>query len=100
MARRSLSCATPAVQIRHLAGYQFSLTASVQSGRSLSATVGGDPNGDTNSATDRPPYTGRDTYTGPNFATADIRFTRDIPLRERAALRLIFEAFNVTNRAN
>ena len=83
-----------------LSGYQFSLIASVQSGRPLSATVGGDPNGDTNTATDRPPYVGRDTYAGPNFATADIRFTRDIPLRERAALRLIFEAFNVTNRAN
>jgi len=84
-----------------LRGYQFSLIGSVQSGRPLTATVGGDPNGDTNTATDRPPYVGRNTYTGPNFATADIRFTRDIPLyRERAALRLMFEAFNVTNRAN
>jgi outer membrane receptor protein involved in Fe transport len=84
-----------------LRGYQLSLIGNVQSGRPLTATVGGDPNGDTNTATDRPPYVGRDTYTGPNFATADIRVTRDIPLyRERAALRLIFEAFNVTNRAN
>src|SRR5215475_6602338 len=82
-------------------GYQFSLIANVQSGRPLTATVGGDPNGDTNTATDRPPYVGRNTYTGPNFATADIRVTRDIALyRERAALRLMFEAFNVTNRAN
>jgi hypothetical protein len=84
-----------------LRGYQFSLISSVQSGRTLTATVGGDPNGDTNTASDRPPYTGRNTYRGPNFASADIRFTRDIPLyRERVALRLIFEAFNVTNRAN
>ena len=73
----------------------------MQSGRPLSATVGGDPNNDTNTATDRPPNVGRDAYTGPNFATADIRVSRDIPLyRERASLRLIFEAFNVTNRAN
>ena len=44
---------------------------------------------------------GRSTYTGPNFATVDIRFTRDIALyKERAQLRLMFEAFNVTNRAN
>ncbi|HEV3202206.1 MAG TPA: carboxypeptidase regulatory-like domain-containing protein, partial [Bryobacteraceae bacterium] len=84
-----------------LRGYQLSLIANVQSGRTLTASVGGDPNGDTNTSTDRPPYVGRNTYTGPNFATADIRFTRDIRLyRERAALRLIFEAFNVTNRAN
>jgi hypothetical protein len=33
--------------------------------------------------------------------TADIRVTRDIPLyKERASLRLMFEAFNATNRAN
>jgi hypothetical protein len=84
-----------------LRGYQFSLIANVQSGRPLTATVGGDPNNDTNTSTDRPPYVGRDTYTGPNLLTADIRFTRDIPLyRDRAALRLMFEAFNVTNRAN
>jgi hypothetical protein len=84
-----------------LRGYQFSLIANVQSGRPLTATVGGDPNGDTNTSTDRPPYVGRDTYTGPNLLTADIRVTRDIPLyRDRAALRLMFEAFNVTNRAN
>jgi outer membrane receptor protein involved in Fe transport len=84
-----------------LRGYQFSMIANVQSGRPLTATVGGDPNGDTNTSTDRPPYVGRDTYTGPNLLTADIRLTRDIPLyRDRAALRLMFEAFNVTNRAN
>lgn len=86
---------------RHLLrGYQFSLIGTVQSGRPLTATVGGDPNGDNNTATDRAPYVGRNTYTGPNFATADIRLTRNIALRERLALRLMFEAFNVTNRAN
>jgi hypothetical protein len=84
-----------------LSGYQFSVIANVQSGRPLTASVGGDPNNDTNTSTDRPPYVGRNTYTGPNFATADIRVTRDIPLyKERASLRLMFEAFNVTNRAN
>ena len=73
-----------------LRGYQFSLIGTVQSGRPITATVGGDPNGDTNTATDRPPYVGRNTYTGPNFATADIRFTRDIPLYgDRVSLRLI-----------
>jgi outer membrane receptor protein involved in Fe transport len=84
-----------------LRGYQFSLITTLQSGRPLTATAGGDPNGDTNTSTDRSPYVGRDTYEGPGFATVDFRFTRDIPLhRERAALRLMFEAFNVTNRAN
>ena len=64
------------------------------------ATVGGDPNGDNNTSTDRAPYVGRNTITGPNLLTADIRVSRDIRFTERAALKLIFEAFNVTNRAN
>jgi len=55
-----------------LRGYQFSLISVVQSGHPLTATVGGDPNGDTNTSTDRPPSVGRNTYTGPAFATADI----------------------------
>jgi hypothetical protein len=84
-----------------LRGYQFSLISSLQSGRPFSITVSGDPNGDNNTATDRPPFVGRNTVEGPNFLGADIRVTRDIPiLPERATLKLIFEAFNVTNRAN
>jgi outer membrane receptor protein involved in Fe transport len=84
-----------------LSGYQLSIIANVQSGRPLTATVGGDPNGDTNTGTDRPPSVGRGTYQAPNIATADIRFSRSIPLyKERVALKLIFEAFNLTNRAN
>ena len=43
---------------------------------------------------------GRNTLNGPPFETVDIRFTRDIRLRERATLKLMFEGFNVTNRAN
>src|SRR5262249_46913890 len=84
-----------------LSGYQFSIITSVQSGRPFTATVGGDPNNDGNTRTDRPPFVGRNTIDGPGFAAVDIRFTRDIRLyRERVGLRLIFEAFNLTNRAN
>jgi hypothetical protein len=72
----------------------------VQSGRPYIAGVNNDPNNDGNFSTDRPPYVGRDTIQGPNFATVDIRFTRDIRIYERASLRLMFEAFNLTNRAN
>ena len=84
-----------------LRGYQLSIISTLQSGRPLTATVGGDPNGDANTSTDRPPFVGRNTYTGPNYLTADLRVTRDIRLTEgRAKLRLMFEAFNLTNRAN
>jgi outer membrane receptor protein involved in Fe transport len=81
-------------------GYQFSTIASVQSGRPYTIGVGGDVNNDGNSSTDRPPYVGRNTLGGPNFAAVDIRFSRDIPVYEAARLRLMFEAFNLTNRAN
>jgi hypothetical protein len=75
--------------------------SNVQAGKTLTITTGGDSNGDTNTSTDRPPSVGRNTLTGPNLLTADIRFSRDIALyKDRAALKLIFEAFNVTNRAN
>jgi hypothetical protein len=82
-------------------GYQISIISNLQSGRPFTATIGGDPNGDGNTATDRPPLFERNSITGPASLTADTRVTRDVPLRgERVKLRLIFEAFNVTNRAN
>src|SRR5262249_25309604 len=64
------------------------------------AGVNNDPNNDGNTASDRSPYTGRNTITGPNFAEVNMRFSRDIHIWERASLRLMFEAFNLTNRAN
>lgn len=84
-----------------LRDYQLSLIANVQSGRYFSATVSGDPNNDSTTASDRPFFTGRNTIEGPGFASVDARISRDIPLyQERANLRLIVEAFNLTNRAN
>jgi hypothetical protein len=85
-----------------LRGYQFSLLTTLQSGRPLSEAVGsGDPNNDQNSGTDRFPGIGRNTIEAPGLAQLDIRFSRNIMLyKERVGLRLIFEAFNLTNRVN
>ncbi len=84
-----------------LRDYQFSLISIVAAGRYFSATVSGDPNNNSQTATDRPPFWGRNTIEGPGFATVDVRFSRDIQLyRERAKMRLVFEAFNLTNRSN
>ncbi len=83
-----------------LRGYEFSTITQLQSGRAFSATAGNDPNNDGNSRTDRPPYVGRNTIDGPGFQGVDVRFTRDITLRERARLRLMFEAFNLLNHPN
>ena len=84
-----------------LRDYQLSTIAQIQSGRRFSAAVGGDPNNDGNPSTDRVPYVGRNTIVGPWFATVDLRVSRDIPLfRESVKMRLLGEAFNLTNRAN
>jgi outer membrane receptor protein involved in Fe transport len=84
-----------------LGGYQFSLITTAQSGRPFNDTVSSDVNNDGNTRTDRVPAAGRNTINGPNFAQVDFRFSRDLALyRERVKLRLIFEGFNVTNRAN
>ena len=83
-----------------LGGWQLSLISQVQSGRWFSAGVNNDPNNDGNFSTDRPPGVGRDTFFGPNFMTADVRISKEIRVWERARLRLMGEAFNVTNRAN
>jgi outer membrane receptor protein involved in Fe transport len=83
-----------------LSGYEFSTITQLQSGRPFNVTVGGDPNNDGNTATDRTPFVGRNTLEGRGFASVDVRFARDIALHERARLRLIFEAFNLFNRPN
>ncbi len=84
-----------------LDGYQIAPIVEARTGRPFSIAVGGDPDGNTNTATDRPPFVGRNTETGPGFASVDLRVSRDFPLyRERAKLKIIFEAFNLTNRAN
>ncbi|MDQ2945524.1 MAG: hypothetical protein M3Y27_06205, partial [Acidobacteriota bacterium] len=83
-----------------LSGYQLSTIAQLQSGRAFTQTAGSDINNDGNTRTDRPLFVGRNTIDGPGFASVDLRFTRDFGFREKARLRLIFEAFNLTNRAN
>ena len=82
-----------------LGGWQLSIISQLQSGRWFTAGVNNDPNNDGNFSTDRPPGVGRDTFRGPEYLDADLRISKEFG-RERARLRLIGEAFNVTNRAN
>jgi len=84
-----------------LRGYQVGLITQIQSGRWFSASVAGDLNNDGSTANERPGFIGRNTIQGPGFASVDVRLSRDINVyRERMKLKLIFEGFNVTNRAN
>jgi hypothetical protein len=70
------------------------------SGRPFSATVSGDPNQDGNDLNDRLPGYSRNAFTGPDYATADLRLTRTLRLHERYKLNLIAESFNLFNRDN
>jgi len=83
-----------------LSGYELSTITQLQSGRPFSVAVGGDPNNDGNTRTDRVPLLARNTYDGPGFASVDLRFARDIGIREHVRLRLMVEAFNAFNRPN
>lgn len=84
-----------------LSGWQLSTIAQIQTGRHFNQLVGADVSNDGNSATDRVPGVGRNTLTGPDLQTVDVRLSRDIPVMgEKLKIRLIGEAFNATNRAN
>ncbi len=70
------------------------------SGRPFNATVSGDPNQDSNGLNDRLPGYRRNAFTGPDYATADLRITRMIRFHERYKLSLVAESFNLFNRDN
>jgi hypothetical protein len=70
------------------------------SGRPVNATVSGDPNQDGNDLNDRLPGYSRNGFTGPDYATADVRLTRRMRLSERYKLNFSAEAFNLFNRDN
>jgi hypothetical protein len=70
------------------------------SGRPVNATVSGDPDQDGNDLNDRLPGYTRNAFTGPDYATTDLRVTRTIRFRERYKLNLVAESFNLLNRDN
>ncbi|MDX2150876.1 MAG: TonB-dependent receptor [Bryobacteraceae bacterium] len=83
-----------------LGDWQLALITQVESGRRFSPMVSNDPNNN-QMLTDRTPGVGRNVLLGPGFAAVDVRLSKQVPLgTERIRLRLIGEAFNITNRAN
>ncbi|MGA7909808.1 MAG: TonB-dependent receptor, partial [Candidatus Sulfotelmatobacter sp.] len=70
------------------------------SGRPVNATVNGDPNQDGNGLNDRLPGYSRNGFTGPDYATTNLRLTRIFRIGERYKLNLIIESFNLFNRDN
>lgn len=80
--------------------WRVSTVVNYGSGRPVNATVSGDPNQDGNDLNDRLPGYSRNAFSGPDYATADMRLTRVIRLHERYKLNFVAEAFNLSNRDN
>jgi hypothetical protein len=80
--------------------WKMSTVVNYGSGRPVNATVSGDPNQDSNGLNDRLPGYSRNAFTGPDYATADLRITRKILLTEHYKLNLVAESFNLFNRDN
>ena len=70
------------------------------SGRPVNASVAGDPNQDGNDLNDRLPGYSRNGFTGPDYATADLRVTRKIYVTHGYRLDLSVDSFNLFNRDN
>jgi hypothetical protein len=70
------------------------------SGRPVTGKITGDANQDGNFGNDRLPSSGRNSFTGPDYISADMRLSRDIDLSDRFQLQMTVESFNVMNRDN
>jgi outer membrane receptor protein involved in Fe transport len=81
-------------------GWIVGAIITAQSGVPYSARVGLDINGDGNAANDLAPGTRRNQFRLPAIVTVDARVAREIPLARRVRAQIIWEAFNLLNRAN
>ena len=69
-------------------------------GRPVNATVSGDPNQDGNDSNDRLPGFGRNAFTGPDYASMDLKLGRMMNLSPHSHLELSADSFNLFNRNN
>jgi hypothetical protein len=80
--------------------WKLSSSMNLGSGRPVTARVRGDFNVDGNSDNDRLPGISRAAFTGPGYASTDLRIARRLQVSERMRLELLAESFNVFNRVN
>jgi hypothetical protein len=85
---------------RFFNNWRISSVVNYGSGRPVNANVAGDPNQDGNDLNDRLPGYSRNGFTGPDYATADLRLTRRVRMNERYRLNFSADAFNLFNRDN
>ena len=80
--------------------WRFSSVVTIGTGRPLSARIVGDANRDGNDTNDRLPGYRRNAFTGPDYATTDLRLMRMFPLGDHLRLDFTAESFNTFNRNN
>jgi hypothetical protein len=85
-----------------LAGINIAPIFTYSSGHPFNLLLGFDANNDTQSNTDRPLFAGRNTGRGPNYASLDLRVSKEFRFGPDSNYRLegIAEAFNLFNRVN
>src|ERR1700722_3988588 len=80
--------------------WKISSIGTAGSGRPLTATVIGDPNQDGNYDNDRLPGYSRNAFTGPDYASADLRLVRKIHTAQGYRLEFTADSFNLFNHDN
>ena len=80
--------------------WMLSAIYTTQTGGPFSAYVTGDTNGDGNRLNDLAPGTTRHQHRLPAWNSLDPRLARNIELKGKARVTLIWEAFNLLNRSN
>lgn len=83
-----------------LNNWKLSQVTTIGTGRPVSAMVSGDANADGNIGNDRLPGIGRNSLIGPDYASMELRLSRQLRLSPRYRLELRVEGFNVLNRDN
>lgn len=81
-------------------GWKNSGVITAGSGRPVNAAVEGDANQDGNSNNDRLPGARRNSFVGPDYASADMRIARRLFAKNGWKLELTAESFNLFNRLN
>ncbi len=80
--------------------WKLSSIVTAGSGRPVNATVSGDPNQDGNYDNDRLPGYSRNGFTGPDYASTDLRLVRKIHISHEYRLEFTADSFNLFNRDN
>jgi hypothetical protein len=80
--------------------WKISSIVTAGSGRPVNATVDGDPNQDGNYDNDRLPGYSRNAFTGPDYASADLRLVRKIHVSQSCRLEFTADSFNLFNHDN